>query len=56
MKERTPQEYITIANNMIKYGGSFFRNIGEAIIVADMTNKRKLAKTFAKQFTEYENM
>jgi len=53
MKEWDIDDKQIISANMIKYGGSFFRIIGKAIKHADLINFRRLAKTFAKEFTMY---
>jgi hypothetical protein len=56
MKHWEPIEYHYIANNMIKYGGGFFRQIGYAIKKADQVNRNKLSRTFAKEFSKYYEM
>jgi len=54
MKIRTDADYSLISRNMMKYGGSFFKSLGVALMHADDTNKQKLANTFARDFTRYE--
>ena len=56
MKIRSEIEYQIISEKMIKYGGSFFKLIGQAINKADAINKQKLANAFAKKFAEYETL
>lgn len=49
----TEKEYRIIAENMIAYGGSFFRAIGEALQRADRENTIKLETVFEEEFKKY---
>lgn len=51
--EYSDDEYRSIADAMVKYGGSFFENIGRALQRADMENRDKLHKAFEKDFQSY---
>ena len=53
MKDWTFQDIHIIANNMIKHGDDFMRQIGYSLKIADVVNYNKLAKTFAKEFTKF---
>lgn len=49
---------IVIADNMKKYGGSFVQKLGEALLLADMSNNEfsngfKLAQAFPEYFMKY---
>lgn len=46
-------DILKIAKNMIDYGGSFARNIGQALIVADSGNRDRLAQAFPELFEKY---
>lgn len=48
-------EIIKISQNMIKHGGGFVKNIGQAIIHADLENRKKLEKAFPEYFKQYLN-
>ena len=47
------EAYIKVSENMVKYGGSFVKKLGEAIPHADPINKKKLAKAFSGYFARY---
>jgi len=49
-------EYITVATAMIKYGGSFVRNLGEALACADINNQRKIKETWPEYWAQYLEM
>jgi len=48
-------EIIKSAQNMEKWGGSFVRLLGKALIVADNKNKAKLLHVFSDYVDEYLN-
>ena len=52
MKYTTKQHRI-ISDNMIKYGGSFMKAIGEALSRADLENTEKLENAFPEEFEKY---
>jgi hypothetical protein len=47
------KQEITIANSMIKYGGSFIKCIGEALLHADNDNTIKLKSCFSEEWIKY---
>ncbi len=49
----TLEDYLTIQNNMKRYGGSFVKALGNALMCADYKNREKLANTFSEYFEEY---
>lgn len=49
----TDDEMVTIANKMIKYGGSFVKGLGELYFHADVINKKKLFNAFSGYFHSY---
>lgn len=51
----TRDEIQTISKGMIKYGGSFFKLIGEALQRADKENTDKLVKAFPDECLKYLN-
>lgn len=52
----TLDDRIKIANNMIRFGGSFMRNLGEALMVADSENSRKILEAWAVDCEKYINI
>jgi len=42
-----------IAQNMIRYGGSFVRALGEAVLHADPDNLRRLREAFPEYWDTY---
>jgi len=46
-------ERIKVANSMIKYGGSFIKCIGEALLHADNDNTIKLKSCFSEEWFKY---
>jgi hypothetical protein len=44
---------LTVAENMIKRGGSFAQSIGKALIVADSDNRRRLIDAFPELIKQY---
>lgn len=55
MKRYSTLDYINIAINMRKYGGSFVKSLSACIDKADLTNKKKLADAFPEYFEQYNN-
>lgn len=53
--EYTPEQLRTIATGMIKWGGSFVKNLGEALRSADTTNSVRLAVAFPEYMEIYLN-
>ena len=49
-------EKITVANAMIKYGGSFVSNLGKALMSADHINTKKIRITFSEYWDQYLEM
>ena len=45
---------LTIAENMLRYGGSFVKSLGECLIRADRINRYKLADAFMNYILEYQ--
>lgn len=52
-KEYTRDEIVKIYFNTQKYGGSFMRAIGEALVRADSVNSKKLINAFSEEFDKY---
>jgi len=46
----------TVANNMVKYGGSFARSLGVALNRADSENTYKIHKAWPELWERYLNM
>lgn len=53
MLQYTPKEIQEIALNMRAYGGSFMRNLGEALLVADYQNTKKILSNWAEDCAKY---
>ena len=51
----TRNEVQTISRNMIRYGGGFFKLIGDALQRADEENTNKLIKAFPDECIKYLN-
>lgn len=50
------QSKLRVAENMIKYGGGFFRHIGHAILHASFENGIKIMKTWPREWAKYRDM
>jgi len=48
-------ERITVADNMVKYGGSFVKALGQALYHADPINTQKVKDAFSEYWEEYLN-
>ena len=46
-------EKIIVADNMVSYGGSFVKALGEALLHADPINTRKIKETFPEYWDRY---
>lgn len=53
MKTFTQNEILKISKNMIRFGGSFHRCIGEALSKADKENTQKLINAFYDEMQQY---
>ena len=42
------QEMLSVANAMIKYGGSFVKSLGNTLLQADEFNQQKIKNAFPK--------
>ena len=51
-----PDERLNVANMMIKYGGSFVKALGHALIQADRINTTKIKINFGEYWQQYKNM
>ena len=49
-------ERIHAAEGMIKFGGSFTRNLGHALMKADIGNTKKIKEAFPKEWEEHKNL
>ena len=49
----THDERLHISNNMLNYGGSFARSIGQALLVADLLNTRRIEVAFPELLAKY---
>ncbi len=45
-----------IANNMIRYGGSFVKSLGTALLKADSVNEMKIYRTWPDYMKKYSKM
>ena len=52
---QTQEEKVTVSENMIRYGGSFIKALGEALRHADPMNTTKIKHTFSKYWEQYLN-
>ena len=52
----TQDECRIVAMNMMKFGGSFVKGLGGALLHADAMNRRKLQITFEDYFDTYFKM
>jgi len=50
------EEVRLVASNMINWGGSFVRTLGEALIHADSINQQKIKDAFAEYWEQYKTM
>ena len=51
--EQLVAESKAVAEMMIRYGGSFVSNLGEALLHADLHNTRKIKATWPEYWQEY---
>lgn len=49
------EEKLLVQQNMIKYGGSFVKRLGEALARADSFNTRKIKNAFSEYWEEYKS-
>lgn len=47
------EEQFKVANNMRKYGGSFIKNLGEALLHADPKNAAKIKEMWPIEWQRY---
>jgi len=47
------EEKIIVAENMMRYGGSFMKCLGEALLHADSNNTRKIKKEWPEEWYKY---
>lgn len=52
----TTNQRLKIANNMIRFGGSFMSKIGEALLTADVENSTKIYGTWQVECEKYLNI
>ncbi len=50
------KEVSEVSENMIKYGGSFVKALGEALLHADTENQQKIKDHFSDYWKEYKNL
>ena len=53
---RENDEKVVVAEAMIKYGGSFVKALGQALMLADPFNTRKIKGAFSNYWEEYLKM
>jgi hypothetical protein len=56
MIESIEDEKLPIAYAMIRFGGSFARALGKALLCADVRNTRKIKATWPDYWEEYTRM
>ena len=57
MRQTIPNdELVTVYNAMMKYGGSFIRSLGRALMSADWINQRKIKNTWNEDWDKYKKM
>ena len=49
-------EVVKVSNNMIKFGGSFVKALGTALMSADPINAQKIKQAFNKEWEIYLNI
>ena len=49
-------EQLIIAENMMRYGGSFVKHLGEALMHADPANTQKIKNTWSDCWEKYLNI
>ncbi len=49
-------EVVKVSNNMIKFGGSFVKALGTALMSADPINAQKIKSTFGAYWEQYKNL
>jgi len=49
-------EKIAVAITMIKYGGSFVKALGQALMAADQVNTQKIKEAFSEYWKQYKEM
>lgn len=54
--DKLSSEKVTVANNMIAYGGGFVSKLGEALAVADFDNTLRIKKAFPEYWDKYLSM
>lgn len=52
-QEEFKKDILIVSQNMIKYGGSFVRCLGEALSHADANNVKKIRQAFPEYWKEY---
>lgn len=50
------EEKRRVAYAMLKWGGSFTRNLAKAILSADSHNTKKLKEAFSEEWEKYKEM
>jgi len=54
MNEIDEKEKFAVAEAMMKYGGSFVKALGRALMCADRENTKKIKETFSDYWEEYK--
>ncbi len=49
-------EVLSVAEAMIKYGGSFVESLGRTLLQADENNQQKIKNAFPEYWERYKNM
>ena len=49
-------EHLVVAETMKKFGGSFVRSLGEALLLADHINQHKIKTTFHEYWKQYKEI
>jgi len=53
MSEIDEKEKLEVAETMMKYGGSFVKALGRALLLADNNNTKKIKKCFKEYWEKY---
>lgn len=55
MQSLNQEEVFRITENMIKYGGSFVKNLGKTLGNADPINQKKIKETWPEYWKQYDH-
>lgn len=56
MTSVSEEEAFSVATAMTKYGGSFFKRLGSALLFADYHNRQRIKETWPSEWKKYLDM